>query len=221
MGKHKNKELYIIEIASYEDVAGKRWQDIWTRAGRFTPRRVLIVGSSFKLCYSTSKEQFKAHVIEHFGFSEDPSINQSDIVVEFFDDQYEEEQAAVKSLMGVFKKITETLSRDGPRHAYPTSTFVCLSGRSFATSNFHNPTPEDQIRFWKEMRQWTEEHPAEKHLALFRPTFLQATVSNHISDRVKALLRDKPFLEGAVVILSKQYISCWQTSPLITVWTTR
>ena len=54
------------------------------------------------------------------------------------------------------------------------------------------------------MRQWTEEHPAEKHLALFRPTFLQATVSNHISVRVKDLLRDKPFLEGAVVILSKQ-----------------
>ena len=29
-------------------------------------------------------------------------------------------------------------------------------------------------------------------------------MSNHISDRVKALLRDKPFLDGAVVILSKQ-----------------
>ena len=66
MGKHKNKEMYITEIASYEDVAGKRWHDLWTRAGRFVPRRVLIVGSSFKLCYSTSKEQLKAHMVENF-----------------------------------------------------------------------------------------------------------------------------------------------------------
>jgi hypothetical protein len=136
--------------------------------------------------------------------SEDPDNSQSNILVEFFEDQYEEEQAAVKSLMGVFKKIAETLSRDGQRNAYPTSTFVCFSGRSFAPSNFHNPVPEDQIRFWKEMRRWTEEHPTEKYLEFFRPTLLQATASNHISDRVRALLRDQPFLDGAMVILSKK-----------------
>ena len=125
MGKHKNKEMYLTEIASYEDVAGKRWHELWTTAGRFTPRRVFIMGSSFKLCYSTSKEHFKTLMIQRFGLSEDPNNSQSDILVEFFEDQYEEEQAAVKSLMGVFKKIAETLSRDGQRNAYPTSTF-CL-----------------------------------------------------------------------------------------------
>jgi hypothetical protein len=204
MGKHKNHEMYLTEIASYEDVAGKRWHELWTTAGRFTPRRVFIMGSSLKLCYSASKEHFKNLMIEQFGLSEDPDNSQSNILVEFFEDQYEEEQAAVKRLMGVFKKIAETLSWDGQRNAYPTSTFVCLSGRSFATSNFHNPIPEDQLRFWKEMRLWTEEHPTEKYLEFFRPTLLQATASNHISDRVRALLRDQPFLDGAMVILSKK-----------------
>ena len=84
------------------------------------------MGSSFKLCYSTSQEHFKTLMIQRFGLSEDPNNSQSDILVEFFEDQYEEEQAAVKSLMGVFKKIAETLSRDGQRNSYPTSTFVCL-----------------------------------------------------------------------------------------------
>jgi hypothetical protein len=112
MGKHKNQEMYLTEIASYEDVAGKRWHQFWTTGGRFTPRRVFIMGTSLKLCYSASKEEFKKLMIELFGLSEDPDNSQSNIVVEFFDDQYEEEQAAVKSLMGVFKKLAESISRD-------------------------------------------------------------------------------------------------------------
>ena len=34
MGKHKNQEMYLTEIASYDDVAGKRWHELlddsWT-----------------------------------------------------------------------------------------------------------------------------------------------------------------------------------------------
>ena len=54
------------------------------------------------------------------------------------------------------------------------------------------------------MRLWTEEHPTEKHLEFFRPTLLQATASNHIAGRVRALLRDQPFLDGAIVVFSKK-----------------
>ena len=64
MGKQKNQEMYLPEIASYEYVAGKRWHELWTTAGRFTPRRIFIMGSSLKLCYCASKEHFKNLMIE-------------------------------------------------------------------------------------------------------------------------------------------------------------
>ncbi len=85
------------------------------------------MGTSLRLSYSASGEDVKKIMLDSRGFSEDPEVAQSDIIVEYFDDQYEEAKAAVKCLMGVFKKIKESIPRDCPRNAFPTSTFVCFS----------------------------------------------------------------------------------------------
>ena len=110
-------------------------------------------------------------MLDKFGFAENSEVAQSEILVEYFEDQFEEEKAAVKSLMEVLKKLKESVLHDQPKNAFPTSTFICFSGRRFTPNGFYNPPSEYQLRFWKELQSWTEEHPDEKYLKFFRPTF--------------------------------------------------
>ncbi len=133
------------------------------------------MGPSVKLSYSASVKEFKKIMLDKFGFAENSEVAQSEILVEYFEDQFEEEQASVKSLMEVLRKLKESALHDQPKNVFPTSTFICCSKRRFTPNDFYNPPPEYQLRFWKEVQSWTEDHPDEKYLKFFRPTFFQAT----------------------------------------------
>ena len=115
------------------------------------------MGKSIKLSYSATVEEFKKIMLDKFGFAEDPKIAQSTILVEFFEDHFKEEKAAVKSLMEVLKKIKESITHDPSNNTFLTSTFICFSGRQFTPNDFHKPPPDNQLRFWKELHSWTEE----------------------------------------------------------------
>ena len=54
------------------------------------------------------------------------------------------------------------------------------------------------------MQSWTDEHPDEKYLKFFRPTFFQATTSSNIAERARAYLRDHHFLDGAIAVFSNK-----------------
>ena len=54
MGKQADQETYLQEIVSYDDVAGKEWPELWKKAKRAVPLRIIIMGTSIKLSYSAS-----------------------------------------------------------------------------------------------------------------------------------------------------------------------
>ena len=54
MGKQTDQETYLQEIVSYDDVAGKGWPELWKKAKRAVPLRIIVMGTSIKLSYSAS-----------------------------------------------------------------------------------------------------------------------------------------------------------------------
>ena len=104
MGKTVDHLIYHAEAITYEDVAGSRWPDLWMPSRNTKPQRVLVLGKSLKLGHRMSSQEFKDMMIKKFGFAESQEPA-SDIIVEFFDDQYEEEFAAVNSVMTTLARI--------------------------------------------------------------------------------------------------------------------
>ena len=77
-------------------------------------------------------------MLKNFGFAVDPDDPKSEIIVELFEDQFEEENAAVKSLMEVLKKLKASIPHDSSDNNFPTST--CLSWEAVHTEQLPQPT---------------------------------------------------------------------------------
>ena len=152
-----------------QDVTGKRWGELCKETRRQAPIRILILGVSIKLTHDTTGAKFKKLMLDKFGFEENAEDSRSEILVEFFNDDYEDLPAAVKSLMEVFRKHKDKafhLSEDllynvTSDETPPSSTFVCFTGRRINNQDFHVPDPEAPPPFWKELYKWTEEKPDE------------------------------------------------------------
>ena len=83
MGKQTDQETYLQEIVSYGDVAGKGWPELWKKAKRAVPLRIIVMGTSMKLSYSATVKEFKKIMLDEFGFAEDSDVAQSEILVVF------------------------------------------------------------------------------------------------------------------------------------------
>jgi hypothetical protein len=98
MGKAKDEEIHATEAFTYADVASTRWNHLWNHHSK-VPVRVLIMGSSLKFAHSTNGDKFKVLMLEKFGFEE----SESNLIVEFFEDNFEDMKGAVDDLMRVLK----------------------------------------------------------------------------------------------------------------------
>ena len=135
-------------------------------------------------------KDIKDMMMKHVGFAEGED-QASTIIVEFFDDQYEEEFAAAKSLMSVLARIADTLvdPHNLPRHA-PTSMLICFTeAADHIPGGTERSDPELELRFWKELKDVVENQSSRlvSHiLGVFRPTFIQSSSSATMGTRVRA-----------------------------------
>ena len=47
MGKQTDHETYLQEIVSYDEVAGKEWPELWKKANRKVPLRIIVMGQVY------------------------------------------------------------------------------------------------------------------------------------------------------------------------------
>ena len=168
------------------------------------PKRVLILGSSLLLGHQMSAQEFKNMMIKQFGFGEGEDLA-SAIFIEFFNDQYEEETAAAKSLIEALKRVADrciNLLRIPER---PTSMLICFTGAAeLGTDEGHYSQPEFELRFWKEFQHalyGQSDGVTSQLMIIFKPTFIQSSSSENMGARVKAFTRDScPFLGSSIVI---------------------
>ena len=78
-------------------------------------------------------EKFHALMTQKFGFAK----TGDDLIVEFFEDSFEDTQGAVRDLMRVLKDVH---ARVGHR---ASNTFVCFTGRFYTMDAKFDPAPED------------------------------------------------------------------------------
>ena len=142
-------------------------------------------------------------MLKRFGFAEGEDLASS-IIVEFFEDQYEEEFAAAKSLMSALARVGDiTFDPNRLPAEAPTSMLICFSGvTDNSQSGTERSVPELELRFGKELKEVTKDHSGRLLLEVLRPTFIQSSSSSAMGTRVRAFLRDNRFLGGSLVVTS-------------------
>jgi len=149
-------------------------------------------------------------MMKQFKFEEGDD-NASTIIVEFFNDQYEEEMAAAKSLMEAIARIADLLVDSNPKvlPEHPTSLLICFTGAADHIPNeVHHSQPEHELRFWKDFKIVVENQPSEllsQLVRIFNPTFIQSSSSETMGSRVRAFMRDSgQFLGSSITIPSRK-----------------
>ncbi len=86
-------------------------------------------------------------MLDKFGFEEIAEDSRSEILVEFFDDDYEDPTTALENLMDVLRELKDKASHlsEGllyeATETHPTSTFMCLTGKTVHQSRVPHPGP--------------------------------------------------------------------------------
>ena len=97
MGKYTN-DSYPKEAFSYEDVA-TRWAGCWSHDFSGPPPvRVLVLGTSTMLDHKVDATEFRGLMLEKFDFAAS-AADGSELLVEFFEDNYDNKEATVVNLM--------------------------------------------------------------------------------------------------------------------------
>ena len=149
-------------------------------------------------------KDFKDMMMKQFKFAEGDD-QASAIIVEFFDDQYEQEFAAAKSLMNASVRIANLLVDPHPKALpeHPTSMLICFTGAAdHVPGETDQPQPELELRFWREFKDVVESQTnnlVSQLVGLFRPTFIQSSSSATMGTRVRAYLRDSGQFSGGSI----------------------
>jgi hypothetical protein len=134
MGKGVDDTIHAKAAYTYSDVAGEQWKTCLNHGDREVPVHILIMGLTVKLGHTTSAEGFRKIMLEKFGFAAEKE--ESDLIVRFFEDSFEDIPGAVGNLMETLMSVKNQL---GGKAA---STFICFTGRHF--------TAEEQYRLQRE-----------------------------------------------------------------------
>ena len=201
MGKAKDEEIHAKEAFTYADVAGSRWSHCWNHCPK-VPVRILIMGTSTKLGHSTTGNVFKGLMLNKFGFEE----SDGDLIVEFFEDSFEDIEGAVADLMRILKNIKAQVE------GRECCTFICFTGRFFSMDAKYVPTPDDSFAFWECLISWLTNNDDDGCIIMLKPIILVPAASESVVHRCQALLRDETPLGSAIVIFNvswDQHLGDW------------
>jgi hypothetical protein len=190
-GKAKDEEIHAKEAFTYADVAGSRWSNCWNHCPK-VPVIILLLGTSTKLGHSTTGTVFKGLMLNKFGFEE----TDGDLIVEFFEDSFEDIDGAVADLMRILKNIKAQVE------GRECCTFICFTGRFFSMDAKYVPTPDDSFAFWECLISWLTNNDDDGCIRMLKPIILVPAASESVVHRCQALLRDETPLGSAIVIFN-------------------
>ena len=182
MGKEVNDE-YPKEAFAYEEVAAQ-WTKCWSHSKTRPPMRVLLLGTSTMLDHKVTANDFNALMLEKFGF-EESAADASEILVEFFEDGYDDMPRTVVNLLDALKDLKQQL------RGRSASTLVCFTGRSYSDYHSYFPKPADTLRFWMEMEKWQKNGGSDEGcFDGLRPMFRVTAASETVVTQCRAYLRE-------------------------------